>query len=114
MTLQGTHISGLVYLQDLVVSEKEPEQEYWRFYPPGKLMHLVSPLLPTRGDSEAGDSQDEQQQQQPSVGLFLTKRSLYGKVRLSRTMVHDHYMPNYKVMMASLIEQLEGEVGISS
>lgn len=94
--------------QDRVVSEKEPEEEYWRFYPPGKLMHLVSPL-PNKGDSESGE-----QDQQPSVGLFLTNRSLYGKVRLSRTMVHDHFMPNYKVMMTSLIEQLEREVNISS
>lgn len=87
------------------MSEKEPEQDLRRFYPPGKLMHLVSPL-PSKGE-EPGS---EDQEQQPRVGLFLTDRALYGKVRLSRTMVHDHYMPNYGVMMTSLIEQLEREI----
>ncbi|XP_024376472.1 uncharacterized protein [Physcomitrium patens] len=91
--------------QDRIVSEKEPEQDLRRFYPPGKLMHLVSPL-PSKGE-EPGS---EDQEQQPRVGLFLTDRALYGKVRLSRTMVHDHYMPNYGVMMTSLIEQLEREI----
>lgn len=88
------------------MSEKEPDQDLRRFFPPGKLMHLVSPL-PSRGEDPESDEQG--QQQQPRVGLFLTHRALYGKVRLSRTMVHDHYMPNYKVMMTSLIEQLERE-----
>lgn len=92
------------------MSEQEPEQDLRHFYPPGKLMHLVSPLL-SKGDAE---SEEQQQQQQPSVGLFLTDRALYGKVRLSRTMVHDHYMPNYKVIMTSLIEQLEREVNVLS
>jgi len=92
-------------VQDRIVSEKEPDQDLRRFYPPGKLMHLVSPL-PSRGDDPESD---EQGRLQPRVGLFLTDRALYGKVRLSRTMVHDHYMPNYKVMMTSLIEQLERE-----
>ena len=95
-------------MQDQVVSEKEPKHEYWRFYPPGKLMHLVSPLL------DKGDPVSEEQDQQPSVGLFLTERSWYDKVRLSRTMVHDHFMPNYKIMMTRLIEQLERELSISS
>lgn len=95
-------------MQDRIVSEKEPEQEYRRLYPPGRLMHLVSPLL------NMGDSETEEQDQQSSVGLFLTDRALYGKVRLSRTMVHDHYMPNYKVIMTKLIEHLEKEVVISS
>lgn len=90
--------------QDRIVSEKEADQDLRRFYPPGKLMHLVSPL-PRREE----DPESEEQEQQPRVGLFLTDRALYGKVRLSRTMVHDHYMPNYKVMMTSLIEQLERE-----
>lgn len=99
-------------VQDRIVSEKGPVQDLRRFYPPGRLMHLVSPLPSRRGeeDSEQSDQEQGQQRQQPRVGLFLTNRALYGKVRLSRTMVHDHYMPNYKVMMTSLIEELEREI----
>lgn len=75
-----------------------------RFFPPGKLMHLVSPLPNNRDPEREGE-----ERQNPTVGLFLTNRALYGKVRLSRTMVHDHYMPNYKHMLTSFIEQLERE-----
>ncbi|CAK9204453.1 unnamed protein product [Sphagnum jensenii] len=93
--------------QDRIVSEKEePESDLRRFFPPGRIMHIVSPLM----DSNESNLEKESVDKNMKVGLFLTDRSLYGKVRLSRTMVFDHFMPTYKRAMENLIEQLEREL----
>ncbi|CAM6057870.1 unnamed protein product [Sphagnum tenellum] len=93
--------------QDRIVSEKEePESDLRRFFPPGRIMHIVSPLM----DSNESNLEKESVDKNMKVGLFLTDRSLYGKVRLSRTMVFDHFMPTYKHAMENLIEQLEREL----
>ncbi|MED6187114.1 hypothetical protein PIB30_073274 [Stylosanthes scabra] len=70
-----------------------------RFYPPGRIMHIVS--MPSPSESNSDDPVEEH------VGLFETPRELYSKLRLSRTMVNDHYMPMYKKMMEQLIRELE-------
>ncbi|XP_027368696.1 uncharacterized protein LOC113874682 [Abrus precatorius] len=69
-----------------------------RFYPPGKIMHIVS--LPSSDDSTSNSVEDH-------VNLYETPRKLYSKLRLSRTMINDHYMPMYKKMIQLLIQQLE-------
>jgi hypothetical protein len=61
-------------------------------------------------DSNESNLEKESVDKNMKVGLFLTDRSLYGKVRLSRTMVFDHFMPTYKRAMENLIEQLEREL----
>jgi hypothetical protein len=95
------------FVQDRIVSEKEePENDLRRFFPPGRIMHIVSPLM----DSNESNLEKESVDKNMKVGLFLTDRSLYGKVRLSRTMVFDHFMPTYKRAMENLIEQLEREL----
>lgn len=73
-----------------------------RFYPPGRIMHIVS-LTPSDSITNGVDGQ------KIKVGIYLTRRSLYGKLRLSRTMINDHYMPIYKRMMEQLINELEHE-----
>lgn len=73
-----------------------------RFYPPGRIMHIVS-LSPSDSITNGVDGQ------KIKVGIYLTRRSLYGKLRLSRTMINDHYMPIYKRMMEQLINELEHE-----
>lgn len=73
-----------------------------RFYPPGRIMHIVS-LSPSDSPPNGVDGQ------KIKVGIYLTRRSLYGKLRLSRTMINDHYMPVYKRMMEQLINELEHE-----
>ncbi|KAL3505679.1 hypothetical protein ACH5RR_031061 [Cinchona calisaya] len=74
-----------------------------QFYPPGRIMHIVS--VPS---SEASDfGQDDHNAEQ--VGIYETPRELYSKLRLSRTMINDHYMPMYKKMMELLIKELENE-----
>lgn len=75
------------------------------FFPPGRIMHLVGPR-PIKLENQTKDFEPQEQQ----IGLYLTKRNLYGKIRLSRTMVHDHYMPTYKRMIESMIEQFETQI----
>ncbi|XP_078433087.1 alpha/Beta hydrolase fold-containing protein [Wolffia australiana] len=88
-----------------VAAEEEPR----RFFPPGRIMHIV-PLLheePAPGEDDAEKSQNSGETE---VGIFLTPRSLYGKLRLSQMMINDHYMPSYMRNMEALIEGFEREI----
>lgn len=76
--------------------------ETLQFYPPGKIMHMV--LLPT-SDPEA-DQTEHILPDEHNVGIYETPRYLYSKIRLSRTMINDHYMPMYKKIMELLIDKL--------
>ncbi|KAJ7532995.1 hypothetical protein O6H91_13G028300 [Diphasiastrum complanatum] len=76
-----------------------------RFFPPGRVIHIVCPL-PV--DENVSNSDGESHKSQS--GLFETDRALYGKIRLSRTMVLDHYMPTYRRMIEELIDELEREL----
>lgn len=81
-----------------------------RFYPPGKTMHIV--LVPSPdSDNLVHDENDEIVQER--VGIYETPRELYSKLRLSRTMINDHYMPMYKKMIELLINELERDVSSS-
>ncbi|XVF66173.1 hypothetical protein PTKIN_Ptkin10aG0014100 [Pterospermum kingtungense] len=75
--------------------------ENLRFYPPGKIMHIVSIPSSDAADLDDDGSNDDH------VGIYETPRELYSKIRLSRTMINDHYMPMYKKMMELLIAELE-------
>ncbi|CAK9328962.1 unnamed protein product [Citrullus colocynthis] len=98
-------------LTDVEGSSEKPlssldASENIRFYPPGKTMHIVS--IPS---SESDNLvQDDEEIMQERVGIYETPRELYSKLRLSRTMINDHYMPMYKKMMESLINELEKDV----
>lgn len=72
-----------------------------RFYPPGRIMHIVSMPSSDSSDSNSDDPIEER------VCLYETPRELYSKLRLSKTMINDHYMPMYKKMMELLIRDLE-------
>ncbi|KAG6428348.1 hypothetical protein SASPL_112599 [Salvia splendens] len=75
------------------------------FYPPGRVMHII--CTPSAGSSSSHEHDVEAEEK---VGLYETQRELYSKLRLSRTMINDHYMPMYKKMMELLIKQLEEEL----
>lgn len=75
--------------------------ENHHFYPPGRIMHIVSVPSPDMSNIENEGYTEEH------VGLFETPRELYSKIRLSRTMINDHYMPMYKKMIELLIRKLE-------
>lgn len=74
------------------------------FYPPGRIMHMVS--IPS---SETSDLEHDCPTED-NVGIYETPRELYSKLRLSKTMINDHYMPMYKKMMELLIRELEDEL----
>lgn len=77
--------------------------ESHHFYPPGRIMHIVS--VPSSDTTNLdGDSPVEER-----VGIYETPRKLYNKIRLSRTMINDHYMPMYKMMIELLVSELEKE-----
>ncbi|KAF9622708.1 hypothetical protein IFM89_032888 [Coptis chinensis] len=89
------------------VEHKKPEAivdalETQHFYPPGRIMHIV--YIPPSDDTDCDDSPVE-----GHIGIYETPRDLYSKLRLSRTMINDHYMPMYKKMMEMLISELEKE-----
>ncbi|XP_023000147.1 uncharacterized protein LOC111494430 [Cucurbita maxima] len=98
-------------------SEQQPlssldASENIRFYPPGKTMHIVLASSSPNYDNLAHDDDDDEIVQE-KVGIYETPRELYSKLRLSRTMINDHYMPMYKKMMELLINELESDVSSS-
>ncbi|MBA0606173.1 hypothetical protein Godav_018681 [Gossypium davidsonii] len=82
--------------------------ENLRFYPPGRIMHIVA--IPSSDaavlDDHDGDGNGDGSNN-GKVRIYETPRELYSKIRLSRTMINDHYMPMYKKMMELLIIELE-------
>lgn len=86
--------------------------ENYHLYPPGKIMHIVSVVRDRNHDHEHDHDHDttveeREDEQEECVGIYETNRELYGKLRLSRTMINDHYMPMYKKMMEKLLVELE-------
>ncbi|KAJ8466150.1 hypothetical protein OPV22_028702 [Ensete ventricosum] len=85
--------------------EKEPPttpnaQKEHQLYPPGKLLHMVA--VPALDHSDTLEDALNNR----SIGIYETQRELYGKIRLSQTMIDDHYMPRYKRMIELLIDKL--------
>lgn len=103
------------------VAESNPQssvpemKEVHRFFPPGRIMHIIT-FMPEMNGSDSGDStssgETDNGNQPPAetkVGIFLTPRSLYSKLRLSQTMIADHFMPVYRRQIEKLITELEKE-----
>ncbi|XP_043720319.1 uncharacterized protein LOC122667906 [Telopea speciosissima] len=89
-------------------------KEAHRFFPPGKIMHIVTlhsdgPEFEGETTVNAEDTSNNQQQEGAKVKIFLTSRFLYSKLRLSQTMISDHFMPAYKKQIEQLINDLEEE-----
>ncbi|XP_050233967.1 uncharacterized protein LOC126682358 [Mercurialis annua] len=94
-------------------------KEAHRFFPPGKIMHIITFHLESaeseNADSEANSpsSCDSDNSQLPlgeaKVGIFLTPRSLYSKLRLSQTMISDHFMPVYRRQIEKIVKELDNE-----
>ncbi|KAK2645329.1 hypothetical protein Ddye_020524 [Dipteronia dyeriana] len=98
-------------LADVVAAESKSKvaisssdvAESHHFYPPGRIMHIVS--IPPSSDTASLDHPDLPSYE--CIGIYETPRKLYNKIRLSRTMINDHYMPMYKKMIELLIRELE-------
>ncbi|WJX92271.1 hypothetical protein P8452_73936 [Trifolium repens] len=88
--------------------------EVHRFFPPGKIMHIVtlhpdSTKIESDGSRTSSTSSDDSEPIETKIGIFLTSRSLYSKLRLSQTMISDHFMPIYRKQIERLIKELEEE-----
>ncbi|XP_018732155.2 uncharacterized protein LOC104450976 isoform X1 [Eucalyptus grandis] len=96
------------------VGEAQPEssatemKEAHRFFPPGKIMHLIT-LHSDEAASDSPNTSESDTSLESKVGIFLTPRSLYSKIRLSQTMIADHFMPVYRRQIEKIIEELEKE-----
>ncbi|KAI3463215.1 hypothetical protein Pfo_019878 [Paulownia fortunei] len=87
-------------------------KEAHRFFPAGRIMHivtLVSEEADRESDSNTSSDLDHRQEEETKVAIFLTPRSLYSKLRLSQTMIADHFMPVYRRQIEKLIRVLENE-----
>lgn len=90
-------------------------KEVHRFFPAGKIMHivtLVSDEAERERDSDASSSDSDKSPEEDEVAIFLTPRSLYSKLRLSQTMIAEHFMPVYRRQIEKLIRVLENEGGV--
>ncbi|KAL8537823.1 hypothetical protein ACS0TY_012813 [Phlomoides rotata] len=90
-------------------------KEVHRFFPAGRIMHIVTLVLEDsdrENESNGSSGSDDGQEEETEVAIFLTPRTLYSKLRLSQTMIADHFMPVYRRQIEKLIRLLEKE-GIS-
>lgn len=94
-----------------IVSSPREQKEARRFFPPGKIMHII-----TLGESNIEGSgsipsvdMNNCQSSEANVGIFLTPRTLYSKLRLSQRMISDHFMPVYRRQIEKVIHNLERE-----
>ncbi|VFR00144.1 unnamed protein product [Cuscuta campestris] len=95
-------------------------KEAHRFFPPGRIMHIVT-LAPDdqqHSDDASNASEDDNEEdggedvggpEDSGLGIFLTPRTLYSKIRLSQTMISDHFMPVYRRQIEKLIKKLDGD-----
>lgn len=79
--------------------------ENLRFYPPGRIMHMVCLHFSDNDGSGSGEDNPVEER----IGIYETPRDLYSKIRLTKTMINDHYMPMYKKVMEQLIDELEND-----
>ncbi|KAK7275573.1 hypothetical protein RIF29_16692 [Crotalaria pallida] len=107
--------AAIAEVTDGQTQSSAPEiKEVHRFFPAGKIMHIVtfhsddaehdSDSSPSSTSSDSSGEPDE-----TKIGIFLTPRSLYSKIRLSQTMISDHFMPVYRRQIERLIKELEEE-----
>ncbi|KAL9228501.1 hypothetical protein vseg_004077 [Gypsophila vaccaria] len=81
-------------------------KEVRRFYPPGKIIHIMT--LQAENEVTVSDSDSEDRESiEAEVGIFQTPRALYSKLRLSHSMISDHFMPVYRRQIEKLIRDLE-------
>lgn len=96
------------------IQSSAPEiKEIHRFFPPGKIMHIVtlhSDAAEHESDgSRTSASSESSELNETKIGIFLTSRSLYSKLRLSQRMISDHFMPVYRRQIERLIKEFEEE-----
>lgn len=86
-------------------------KEVHRFFPPGRIMHIITVISDVveecERDSTSSADTDDHHPVDPKVGIYLTPRSLYSKLRLSQAMISDHLMPVYRRNIEKIIAEVE-------
>lgn len=86
-----------------------------RFFPPGKIMHIITLHEEDEDEGSVSSSDGESRQSvEAKVGIFLTPRALYSKLRLSHSMISDHLMPVYRRHIEKIIRELEKQASDGS
>ncbi|XP_074282296.1 uncharacterized protein LOC141606855 [Silene latifolia] len=101
ITEEVTVLVGAVERQQSMSASDIGENHH--FYPPGRIMHMVFVRFTDTGSSGDDDMVEER------LGIYETPRNLYSKIRLTKTMINDHYMPMYKRIIEQLISELEND-----
>ncbi|XP_027914510.1 uncharacterized protein LOC114173991 isoform X2 [Vigna unguiculata] len=83
-------------------TSEKPVKHY--LYPSGRILHIVPVISSENSESNHNDDADEKR-----VVLYETPRKMYGKLRLSISMLHHHKTGNYLKVLQRLINQLEKE-----
>ncbi|KAK9724227.1 hypothetical protein RND81_05G057100 [Saponaria officinalis] len=102
ITEEATVLADAVERQQSMSSSDVGENHH--FYPPGRIMHMVCVRLTDSGSPSGDDDIVEER-----LGIYETPRNLYSKIRLTKTMINDHYMPMYRRIMEQLISELEND-----
>ncbi|KAH9626433.1 hypothetical protein KSS87_004935 [Heliosperma pusillum] len=102
ITEEVTVLVGAVERQQSMSASDIGENHH--FYPPGRIMHMVFVRFTDTGTSGDDDAMVEER-----LGIYETPRNLYSKIRLTKTMINDHYMPKYKRVIEQLINELEND-----
>ncbi|XP_072976725.1 uncharacterized protein [Typha angustifolia] len=84
----------------------ENDQKNHQLYPPGRIIHMVA-LPATAPDANSGEDATANE----ILGIYETPRELYGKIRLARNMIREHYMPKYIQMIELLVDKLGKDDG---
>ncbi|KIZ04540.1 hypothetical protein MNEG_3418 [Monoraphidium neglectum] len=113
----------------------DPRMVRRQMYPAGRILHLMPAHAlrpPNAGDTQAQQQQQQQQQQrqsseqqQPSrrtsqagavggsgdyVLLEVPRREVYGRLRLCRSMIRDHFIPAYLRGLDAVAARLEAQL----
>ncbi|KAG6487659.1 uncharacterized protein LOC122009954 [Zingiber officinale] len=106
----GNNIDKKMWIETMLnaIPTSSNDQEVHQLFPPGRIIHMVT--VPALDYSESFEDAFNNR----SIGIYETPRDMYGKIRLSQTMITDHYMPRYKRMMELLIDKLRRENNIST
>ncbi|KAL8171623.1 hypothetical protein V2J09_023427 [Rumex salicifolius] len=105
-------VAGDAHTDDVSTSEHEVKEVH-RFFPAGRIMHVITlhesddELEDIHGNTET--TPDEAAVSDTEVGIFLTPRTLYSRLRLSKRMISDHFMPVYRRQIEKVIADLEKE-----
>lgn len=115
--------AAIAEVQETQTESSVPQtKEVHRFFPPGKIMHIITfPQTEVEIESDTATSSDTDNSKvevevtvaETRVGIFLTPRTLYSKLRLSQTMISDHFMPVYRRQIEKLIRELEQDTSKS-